>query len=100
MKSAERDIPTASRSRLGHEPARSRGEALFRTRVARRSVGDAVRRTISGPLGQDTLIASLLTTASLVGLLVHLQGETAADLLLESGHLGGQGVFADRKRGR
>jgi signal transduction histidine kinase len=72
VKSAELDIPTASRSRLGHEPARSGGEALFRTRVARRSVGDAVRRTLSGPIGQDTLIASLLTTASLVGLLVHL----------------------------
>jgi signal transduction histidine kinase len=72
MKSAERDIPTASRARLGHEPARSPEEALFRTRVARRSVGEAVRRALSGPLRQDTLIASLLTTASLVGLLVHL----------------------------
>jgi signal transduction histidine kinase len=72
MKSAERDIPTASPSRLGRGLKRSHGEALFRTRVARRSVGDAVRRTLSGPLGQDALIASLLTTASLVGLLVHL----------------------------
>ena len=72
MKSAEREIPTAHRTRLDHAPARSRGEALFRPRVARRSVGDAVRRSLLGPLGQDTLIASLLTTASLVGLLVHL----------------------------
>jgi signal transduction histidine kinase len=72
MKSAERDIPTASRARLGHEPARSGGEALFRSRAARRSVGDAVRRTLSAPLGQDALIASLLTAVSLVGLLVHL----------------------------
>ncbi len=72
MKSAERDIPTASPSRLHRGFARSRGEALFPTRVARRSVGGAVRRTLSGPLGQDTLIASLLTTASLIGLLVHL----------------------------
>jgi signal transduction histidine kinase len=72
VKSAERDIRPASRSRLGHEPARSQREMLFRTHVARRSVGDAVRGTLSGPLGQDTLIASLLTTASLVGLLVHL----------------------------
>jgi signal transduction histidine kinase len=72
VKSAERDIPAASRSRLQHEPARFRGEALVRPRLARRSARDAVRRTLSGPLGQDTLIASLLTTASLVGLLVHL----------------------------
>jgi signal transduction histidine kinase len=72
MKSAERDIPTASPSRLGRGLARSRGEALFRTRVARRSVSGAIRRTLSEPLGQDTLIASLLTTLSLVGLLVHL----------------------------
>ena len=72
MKIAQRDIPTASPSRPSRGIARSRGEALFRARVARRSVGDAVRRTLSGPVGQDTLIASLLTTASLVGLLVHL----------------------------
>jgi signal transduction histidine kinase len=72
MKSAQRDIPTASPPRPGRGIARVRGEALFRTRVARRSVGDAVRRTLAGPLGQDALIASLLTTASLVGLLVHL----------------------------
>jgi signal transduction histidine kinase len=31
-----------------------------------------VRRSLSAPLGQDALIASLLTMASLVGLLVHL----------------------------
>jgi signal transduction histidine kinase len=72
MKSAERDIPTASRSRLGRELARSGGGALFRSRPARRSVGRALWRTLSGPLGQDALIASLLTTASLIGLLVHL----------------------------
>jgi signal transduction histidine kinase len=72
MKSVQRDIPTASPSRPSRGIARSRGEALFQTPVARRSVGDRVRRTLSGPLGQDTLIASLLTTASLVGLLVHL----------------------------
>jgi signal transduction histidine kinase len=71
MKSAERDIPTASRQRLRHERARS-GVAPFRTRVARRSVGDAVRRTLAEPIRQDALIASLLTTASLIGLLVHL----------------------------
>lgn len=46
--------------------------ALFRAWVARRSVGDAVRRTLAEPIRQDALIAALLTTASLVGLLVHL----------------------------
>ena len=71
MKSAERDIPTAPRARLGHEPAGS-GGPLFRSRAARGSVGDPVRRTLSTPLGQDALIASLLTAVSLVGLLVHL----------------------------
>ncbi len=72
MKSAERDIPAAHRTRLGHAPPRSRREALFRPWVARRPVRDAIRNTLSSPLRQDTLIASLLTTASLVGLLVHL----------------------------
>jgi signal transduction histidine kinase len=72
MKSAERDVPTASHPRLDRGLSRSGGDALFRTRAARRSVGGALSRTLSRPLGQDTLIASLLTTASLVGLLVHL----------------------------
>jgi signal transduction histidine kinase len=45
---------------------------LLRTRVTRSSSGGAIWRSLSGPLGQDTLIASILTAASLVGLLVHL----------------------------
>lgn len=72
MKNAERDLPTASPRPLGRGLAGPKGEALFRTRVRRRSVGGAIRRVLSEPVGQDALIASLLTAAALIGLLVHL----------------------------
>jgi signal transduction histidine kinase len=41
-------------------------------RVAHGTVGGLLRRPLSDPLVQDTLIATLLTSASLLGLLVHL----------------------------
>ena len=40
--------------------------------MARGTAGGAIRGALSRPLWQDTLIASILTTASLIGLLVHL----------------------------
>jgi len=71
MKSAERDLPTVSQD-LGRASAIFRGEVSKRGREAAGSAGGPIRRTLSKPLGQDALIASLLTTAALVGLLVHL----------------------------
>jgi signal transduction histidine kinase len=48
------------------------GDSALPIRVARGSVGGLLRRPLSDPLVQDSLIASLLTSVSLLGLLVHL----------------------------
>jgi signal transduction histidine kinase len=72
MKSAERELSTVPEGRLDRGSARSPGGVVLSPRVARGSAGGGIRRALSKPLGQDTLIASLLTAASLVGLLVHL----------------------------
>jgi signal transduction histidine kinase len=72
MKSAERDLPTVPQGRLDRGSARPSGAVVLRTRMPRGTAGGAIRRVLSRPLAQDTLIASILTTASLIGLLVHL----------------------------
>jgi signal transduction histidine kinase len=72
MKSAERDLPTVPQGHLDRRSARPRRPTIPRTRGARGTAGGAIRRVLSQPLWQDTLIASILTTASLIGLLVHL----------------------------
>ena len=72
MKSAERDLGKLSQARIDGDLARPRTDGLFALSAPRRSVDGAILRVLSRPIGQDTLIALLLTTASLIGLLVHL----------------------------
>jgi signal transduction histidine kinase len=72
MKSAERDLGTLSQARIDGDLARPRTGGLFAPSAPRRYVDGAILRVLSRPIGQDTLIALLLTTASLIGLLVHL----------------------------
>ena len=82
MKVARRDPPTAHRTRLSRGSVGSRRGGVLRARGPRWSASPFIRRMRSGPLGQDALIASLLTTASLFGLFVHLHvdlPEGAAD---------------------
>lgn len=72
MKSAERDLSRVPQPRLENGLARTPGTVLFVPDAPRRSVPGAIRRVLSHPIWQDTVIAALLTTASLIGLLVHL----------------------------
>jgi signal transduction histidine kinase len=75
MKRAERDLSWFDGSRPG---GGSRGSFVRSPTVPKtggRSPGSTLRRTLSDPLLQDTLIAALLTAASLVGLFVHLHFE-------------------------
>jgi signal transduction histidine kinase len=68
MKSAERELLTVSDvDRRPNDAVSAAGEGL-----RARSSDLARRRTLSDPLVQDALIASLLTAASLVGLLTQL----------------------------
>jgi signal transduction histidine kinase len=71
MKSAVRNLPRTPRANLDPGTPRSGSKGGLDSRSAAERVR-ALRQTFSDPLVQDTLIASLLTAASLVGLLAHL----------------------------
>jgi signal transduction histidine kinase len=71
MKSAEREPLLAPRARPGAGSRRSSRRPAV-PEMGSGSPGSTLRRALSDPLVQDALVASALTAASLVGLLVHL----------------------------
>jgi signal transduction histidine kinase len=77
MKSAERELPSATEA--GPRPgvgAHERGDAVDAYVGGR---DRSRRRTVADPIVQDTLIATLLTAVSLVGLLEDLELDLPAD---------------------
>jgi signal transduction histidine kinase len=74
MKSAERDnLSRTDRARPGEGPEGSVVHSPAVPEASPRSRDSRLRRALSDPLVQDTFIATRLTAASLIGLLVHLQ---------------------------
>jgi signal transduction histidine kinase len=71
MTSAERHIPTTPLIPLDPGSAENEGDVRSRIWTLRDASGE-LPRLFSDPLAQDTLVACMLTTASLVGLLAHL----------------------------
>lgn len=74
MKSAERE--DATRTRLGRAVSVAEGSEVRSAPVPQASPGSSespLRKALSDPLVQDALIATLLTAASLVGLLAQVQ---------------------------
>lgn len=73
MKIEERDPPKVPRELRGPSlNERGPGLVLRTHRSGRIRTGSALRRALSDPFVQDTFIATILTAASLIGLLVHL----------------------------